>query len=42
MFCQDPSIQQATQGGNRGGTDEYNPFADGANQTRPAAGVCMV
>ncbi|XP_033750581.1 secretory carrier-associated membrane protein 1-like isoform X2 [Pecten maximus] len=37
----DPSVQQATQGGpggRQGGLDDYNPFADGGNQTRPAAG----
>ncbi|XP_069138317.1 secretory carrier-associated membrane protein 1-like isoform X2 [Argopecten irradians] len=38
----DPSVQQATQGGpggRQGGLEDYNPFADGGNQTRPAAGT---
>ncbi|XP_064607618.1 secretory carrier-associated membrane protein 1-like isoform X2 [Liolophura sinensis] len=35
----DPSVQQAAGGGNQKGLDDYNPFAETNQVTRPAGGV---
>ncbi|XP_077989500.1 secretory carrier-associated membrane protein 1-like isoform X1 [Glandiceps talaboti] len=36
---QDPSVQQATAGGQRAGLDDFNPFADNAQTTKPSSGA---